>query len=122
MMVDAIIRGELPPGLRLIETDLAKRFDVSRGPLREAMRRLDERGLIVRHARHGARVTELSVKVLMEISMVRELLESTACRLAAANMSKTEIEEFNTNLDAGAALVSKEEAHQHTEKHSEARR
>src|SRR3546814_13984785 len=64
MMVDAIIRGELPPGLRLIETDLAKRFDVSRGPLREAMRRLDERGLIVRHARHGARVTELSVKVL----------------------------------------------------------
>src|SRR3546814_1590483 len=60
MMVDAIIRGELPPGLRLIETDLAKRFDVSRGPLREAMRRLDERGLIVRHARQDRKSTRLN--------------------------------------------------------------
>src|SRR3546814_3156426 len=47
--------------------------------------------------------------------MVRELLESTACRLAAENMSKTEIDELNTILDADAALVSKGEAYYHTE-------
>lgn len=115
MMADAIIRGELPPGSRLIETDLAAHYQVSRGPLREAMRRLGEQRLIVRPARQSARVTQLSVKVLLEISTVRELLESTACRLAAENMNQQELDELHAILDADAAMISKGEAYYHAE-------
>ena len=105
MMADAIIRGEFPPGTRLLELELAERFSISRGPLREAMRRLDERKLIVRTARQGARVTELSPQVLEEIATVRELLEGAACRLAAENMTEQEIAQLHDIVDADAALV-----------------
>ncbi|PLC52632.1 GntR family transcriptional regulator [Pollutimonas nitritireducens] len=115
MMADAIIRGEYPPGSRLIEINLAERYQISRGPLREAMRRLDERRLIVRTARHGARVAELSSEVLAEISMVRELLESAACRLAAENMSDDEIKQLNAIVDSDATLVAQGETYYRTE-------
>src|SRR5690606_26172967 len=105
MMADAIIRGEFAPGSRLVEMDLAERFSISRGPLREAMRRLAERGLIVRTARQGARVTKLSPEVLEEISTVRELLESAACRLAAENMSDAEIAQLIEIVESDSALV-----------------
>ena len=104
-MADAIIRGEFSPGSRLIETDLARRFSISRGPLREALRRLEEHRLIVRTARHGARIIELSAEVLLEITTVRELLESAACRLAASNMTDQEIEDLQALVDADSQLV-----------------
>ncbi|MVW77690.1 GntR family transcriptional regulator [Bordetella sp. 02P26C-1] len=105
MMVDAIIRGEFAPGSRLIEMELAERFAVSRGPLREAMRHLADRRLIMRTARQGARVSELSAQVWEEISTVRELLESAACRLAAENMSDEEIEQLVDIVEGDAKLV-----------------
>ncbi|AWB35375.1 GntR family transcriptional regulator [Orrella marina] len=104
-MANAIIQGEFAPGARLIETELARRFKVSRGPLREAMRRLDEHRLIVRTARQGARITDLSAEVLQEIATVRELLESAACRFAALNMTDQEIAELQAIVDADSELV-----------------
>lgn len=90
-LVDAIVTGKLPPGSRILEAELAQHYGVSRGPLREAIRRLEERRLVDRTAHIGTRVVALSNDVLMEIFVVREALEGMACRLAAERMSASEL-------------------------------
>ena len=74
----AILSGELPPGSALVETALAQQFDVSRAPLREALRQLVEEGLIVTVPYTGTHVTELSVDDLHEIQSMRITLERFA--------------------------------------------
>jgi DNA-binding GntR family transcriptional regulator len=87
----AIMSGELAPGSKLSEQALAKRFGVSRGPLREAIRRLEGRKLIERKPNFGPRIATLSEKKLLDIFGVREALEGLACRLAAEQMTDEEI-------------------------------
>ena len=89
---DDIVLGNIPPGSKLSETELAQRYGVSRGPLREAIRRLESRKLLERVAHVGTRVASLSLNELVEIYHVREALEGTAARLAAMHMSATEID------------------------------
>ena len=74
----AILGGELPPGAPLVETTLAAQFDVSRAPLREALRQLIEEGLVVTVPYTGTHVTELSVADLREIQSMRITLERFA--------------------------------------------
>ncbi|EWH00395.1 GntR family transcriptional regulator [Halomonas sp. BC04] len=88
---DAIVRGELAPGSKITEPGLSKAYGISRGPLREAMRRLEAHRLIERVPHVGARVVKLSMKELLELFDVREALESMAARLAAEHMSAEEI-------------------------------
>jgi DNA-binding GntR family transcriptional regulator len=95
-----IVSGRLPMGSKLGEELLASRFGVSRGPLREALRRLEGRGLVVRTAHAGVRVVSLSRKALLELYEMRELLEGLAARLAARNMSKEEVAGLHTLLEA----------------------
>ena len=90
----AIISGQLEPGSRLSEQGLAASLGVSRGPLREAIRRLEGRKLLERTPNIGVRVAALSLKDLNEVLQVREALEGMACRLAAQNMTDTEIAEL----------------------------
>lgn len=87
----AIVRGELPPGSKITEPGLAKNYGISRGPLREAMRRLEAHRLIERVPHVGARVVQLSMKELLELFDVREALEGMAARQAAAHMTAEEI-------------------------------
>src|SRR5260221_8086103 len=87
----AIMNGGLAPGSKLSEQALARRFGVSRGPLREAIRRLEGRKLIERKPNIGARVATLSEKKLLDIFGVPEALEGLACRLAAEQMTDEEI-------------------------------
>ena len=87
----AIVRGELPPGSRITEPGLAKNYGISRGPLREAMRRLEAHRLIERVPHVGARVVQLSMDELLELFDVREALEGMAARQAAAHMTAEEI-------------------------------
>lgn len=87
----AIVRGELPPGTRITEPDLSSHYGISRGPLREAMRRLETYRLIERVPHVGARVVKLSMDELLELFDVREALESMAARLAAKSMTAEEI-------------------------------
>lgn len=87
----AIFNGELAPGTKLSEQGLAKSMGVSRGPLREAIRRLEGRKLIERTPNIGARVAQLSDRDLHDILVVREALEGMACRCAAERMSDDEI-------------------------------
>lgn len=88
---DDIVRGVIAPGTKVSETDLANRYGVSRGPLREALRRLESRKLLERVVHVGTRVTSLSFDDLIEIYYVREALEGMAARLAAENMSDEEV-------------------------------
>lgn len=90
-LTDAILQGELPLGSKISEPLLAQRYGVSRGPLREAMHRLQERHLIVRSANQGARVVETTPQTLAAIFGVREALEGLAAREAAIKMSNAEI-------------------------------
>lgn len=78
----AILGGELPPGSALVETSLAAQFDVSRAPLREALRQLAEEGLIVSVPYTGTHVIELSVDDLHEIQSMRVTLECFAFQQA----------------------------------------
>ncbi|MCC5872611.1 MAG: GntR family transcriptional regulator [Gammaproteobacteria bacterium] len=87
----AIVRGELAPGSKITEPGLSQAYGISRGPLREAMRRLEAHRLIERVPHVGARVVKLSMPELLELFDVREALESTAARLAAEHMTAGEI-------------------------------
>lgn len=78
----AIVRGELRPNERLIEMDLAERFEVSRTPVRESLQRLAVDGLVV-PAKRGWVVRELALDEIREIYEVREALEGRASALAA---------------------------------------
>ena len=89
---DAIVRGELAPGSKITEPGLSKTYGISRGPLREAMRRLEAHRLIERVPHVGARVVKLSMKELLELFDLREALESMAARLAAEHMSPAEVQ------------------------------
>lgn len=88
---DAIVRGEIAPGSKITEPGLSRTYGISRGPLREAMRRLEAHRLIERVPHVGARVVKLSMKELLELFDVREALESMAARLAAEHMTAEEI-------------------------------
>jgi DNA-binding GntR family transcriptional regulator len=74
----AILSGVLPPGAPLVETALSGRFDVSRGPLREALRQLIEEGLVVTVPYTGTHVAPLSVEDVREIYSLRTALETFA--------------------------------------------
>jgi DNA-binding GntR family transcriptional regulator len=82
----AIVEGEIPAGSKISEPVLAARYGISRGPLREAMRRLESSNLVDRKPNVGARVITLSNSQLLEIYVIREALEGMAARLAAEYM------------------------------------
>jgi DNA-binding GntR family transcriptional regulator len=95
----AIVEGQIPAGSKISEPELAKRFDLSRAPLREALARLERCHLIERIPNSGARVVKLSVAGLVSLYQLRETLEGLACRLAAEHMTDQEIAEVQQLLD-----------------------
>ncbi|QEO46139.1 GntR family transcriptional regulator [Vibrio cholerae] len=90
-LIEAIVEGQLAPGSKISEPELAKQFQVSRGPLREALMRVEGLGLIERIPHIGARVIRLSPTKLVELYAVREALEGMAARLAARNITEIEL-------------------------------
>ncbi|UFH51663.1 GntR family transcriptional regulator [Pseudomonas sp. KNUC1026] len=95
----AIVRGDIAPGSKISEPELARAWSVSRGPLREAIHRLEGQRLVLRVPHVGARVVSLSHTELIELYQIRESLEGMACRLAAERMSTTQIDELRQLLD-----------------------
>ncbi|WP_181712783.1 GntR family transcriptional regulator [Vibrio tarriae] len=90
-LIEAIVEGQLAPGSKISEPELAKQFQVSRGPLREALMRVEGLGLIERIPHIGARVIQFSPTKLVELYAVREALEGMAARLAARNITEIEL-------------------------------
>lgn len=88
----AILRGELKPGERLMEIQLANKLGVSRTPIREAMRKLENEGLVLMVPRKGAEVAEITEKSLRDVLEVRGALEELSVQLACDKITKEEIE------------------------------
>lgn len=94
----AIINGKLPSGSKLVEGQLAAHLGVSRNPVREALRKLEQDGLVVHNPNHGVTVSEVTRQKGMEIAVVREELEALSCRLAAANATAQDLEDLRAIL------------------------
>lgn len=106
----AILKGELEPGERLMEIQLANRLGVSRTPIREAIRKLELEGLVLMIPRKGAEVAKISQKSLKDVLEVRRSLEELAIELACQRMTEDEIRELEDAQKAFAAAVEKGEA------------
>jgi len=91
---NSILNGDLKPGERLMEVQLAEQLGVSRTPVREAIRKLELEGLVVMVARKGAYVADVSVKDILDVLEVRSVLEGLAASLAAERMTEEELEEL----------------------------
>ena len=90
----AILKGELAPGERLMEIRLANMLGVSRTPIREAIRKLELEGLVVMIPRRGAEVAGISEKSLRDVLEVRRSLEELAMDLAVQRMGSGQMEEL----------------------------
>ena len=107
---DAIVSGRYKPGSRLNESQLAREFNISRIPIREALMQLQEHGLVMNHERRGMFVTELSEEDVQRINSLRIVLESEALKLCAAHMTKpvaarlTQLVEQMEAWDAGSEI------------------
>ena len=95
-----IVEGEIPSGAKLSETELSTKYAVSRAIIREAINRLASCHIVERKANVGARVVSLSADGLIELYQVRESLEGMAARLAAKNMTTSEIDDLNLLLNS----------------------
>lgn len=82
-----ILTGEIPTGKRLMEVELAKKMNVSRTPIREAIRRLADDGLVQMTERKGAYVAQISIKDMLDVFEIREDMEGFCAFLAAGRSS-----------------------------------
>lgn len=108
----AILRGELKPGERLMEIQLANKLGVSRTPIREAIRKLELEGLVLMIPRRGAEVAEITEKSLRDVLEVRGALEELAVKLACKKITDEQIaelraaeKEFEQALSSGDVTV-----------------
>ena len=90
----AILKGELRPGERLMEIQLAQRLGVSRTPVREAIRKLELEGLVLMVPRKGAEVAEITVKDLEDVLEVRAALEELAAKIACDHITDEQLQEL----------------------------
>lgn len=90
----AILRGELKPGERLMEIQLANKLGVSRTPIREAIRKLELEGLVLMIPRKGAEVAEITEKSLRDVLEVRRALEELAVELACEKITPEQIQKL----------------------------
>jgi DNA-binding GntR family transcriptional regulator len=96
---DAIISGVLEPGERLTESIIAQQMNVSRAPLREALRQLEEEGLVVRQPNRGCSVVDLSEQDIREIFSLRCTLECMAIEWAVANLTPADFAEMRASIE-----------------------
>lgn len=90
----AILRGELKPGERLMEIQLANKLGVSRTPIREAIRKLELEGLVLMIPRRGAIVAEITEKNLRDVLEVRKALEELSVELACDRITEEQVAEL----------------------------
>ena len=101
-----IIDGQIAQGSKIVESDLALQYGISRGPLREAIHRLEQMKLVVRIPHAGSRVVKLDTRMMEDIYTARESLEGMAARLAARNMSDESVAELTELLDQHEKAIS----------------
>ena len=95
---EAILKGELKPGERLMELQLASKLGVSRTPIREAIRMLELEGLAVTMPRKGAEVARMTEKDMEDVLQIRKALDELAVGLACDNMTEESLEQIYVAL------------------------
>lgn len=88
---EAILKGDLKPGERLMELQLAAQLGVSRTPIREAIRMLEQEGLAVTVPRKGAEVAKMTLKGMEDVLEIREALDILACQLACVRITEEQL-------------------------------
>ena len=110
-LLESIVSGQISPGARLREVDLAKDLGIGRGPLREALHRLESRKLVSKIPHVGAQVVSFKLEEFIEIYQIRENLEALACELAAQNMVEEDFRQLGQLLDRHGAFLEANEGH-----------
>lgn len=94
----AIINGELKPGEKIIESQLAQEMGISRTPVREALRLLESKGYVSQSEKGGVNVTEISKENIKEWSEIKNVLNELAIKKAAENITEEQLEELEKVL------------------------
>ena len=89
-----ILMGEITPGTRMMEVELAEKMGVSRTPVREAIRKLEKEGLVAIEPRRGAYASDISIKDMLDVLEVRQDLEGMAAAMAARKVTEDEKKAF----------------------------
>jgi len=109
---DAILGGRLPAGARLRQTHLAERLGISRTPIREALGRLQQEGLVELLPRAGVRVPFLNLDEAAELYDLREVLDGLAARLAASRATTVALRKLEKLLGRMAQCLERQDANQ----------
>ncbi|MBC7585767.1 GntR family transcriptional regulator [Tardiphaga sp. vice352] len=99
ILTQAIIQGQLQPGTKVVEAGVARELGISRAPVREAARLLEQQGLLVSHPRRGFFVRKLKARDIDEIYDLRICVESHAAVLAARNMTPAARDALRRQID-----------------------
>jgi len=93
-----IIRGNLRPGTRLLEEELAKAMSISRAPIREAFNKLEKEGFVTTIPRKGAAVSNVTTEIIEDIFEIRETLETLAVKKSLGKIFIDELEKVGDNF------------------------
>ncbi|MFC7490206.1 MULTISPECIES: GntR family transcriptional regulator [unclassified Knoellia] len=102
---DRVFSGQLPPGTRLVERQLAQELDVSRVPVREALRALEREGLVEERPTRGMVVRQLSPDDLETLYQVRSALEEILCRRLVGTLDEQGLDRLQAVVDRTAAAI-----------------
>jgi DNA-binding GntR family transcriptional regulator len=111
VLLQRIVEGSYPPGSRIVETRVAQELGVSQGPVREALRDLEQLGCVVHEPYRGCSVRAFSVDELLDAFPVRAALEALAARLAAERITSDELDALDEQLDRMRLAARRGDAH-----------
>jgi DNA-binding GntR family transcriptional regulator len=111
VILQRIVEGTYEPGSRIVETRIAQELGVSQGPVREALRDLEQLGCVVHEPYRGCSVRAFGPDELLEAFPVRAALEALAARLAAERISAAELAELDELLDRMRGAARRGDAH-----------
>jgi DNA-binding GntR family transcriptional regulator len=111
VILQRIVEGSYLPGSRIVETRVAQELGVSQGPVREALRDLEQLGCVVHEPYRGCSVRAFSADELLEAFPVRAALEALAARLAAERVGDAELAELEQLLERMRVAARRGDAH-----------
>jgi DNA-binding GntR family transcriptional regulator len=115
---NAILSGHFKPGERLVEKELAEQLDISRTPIREALRKLELEGLVAYEPRKGVVVVGVSSEDAVEIYLIRAVLEGLAAKLAALKRTENELNKLKKLLFGMEDCIEKDKINKLTALHA----
>jgi len=109
LLREAIISGKLPLGSHLGEIELSNQMAVSRIPIREALRQLEQEGLVQRHPNRGCFVIDFTEQDVLEVFSLRAMLESMAFQWAIPNLTAADLERLRQIIEQQEAAIQRKD-------------